>query len=459
MSDLLWAPAADARAATRIGRFLAQVERATGRSFSDYAELWQWSVEDLEGFWGAVLEHFAVPHDGDAATVLPDRRMPGARWFPEIRLNYAEAMLAMPGRADDDVMVLGRSQSGPPHDLTAAELRDQVARARAGLVRLGVQRGDRVAAYLPNVPEALVLLMATASLGAVFSSCAPEFGTRSVVDRWSQIEPVLLVAVDGYRYGDKPVDRRDEVAAIVAALPSLRHVVHVPYLDPEAPAVPDATTWADLVAEPAEPAYERLPFDAPLYVLYSSGTTGLPKPIVHGHGGITLEHLKALALQMDLGPADRFFWFSTTGWMMWDYLVSGLGVGAAVVLFDGNPAWPDLTALWRLAEETGTTYFGTSAPFLLGMPQAGPGPPGGRRPGPDPRGRLHRCAAARGGLPLGLRRGRLGPGAVQLLRRHRCVLGFPRRCFAAARARRPDRRALPGLRGGGVRPGGPVGGG
>ena len=371
MSDVLWVPPADARVTTRIGQFLAQVERDTGRRFSDYSELWQWSVEDLEGFWRAVLRHFDVPYDGDATAVLPDSRMPGARWFPDIRLNYAETMLAMPGRADEDVMVLGRSQSGPPQDLTAAELRDQVARARAGLVRLGVQRGDRVAAYLPNVPEALVLLMATASLGAVFSSCAPEFGTRSVVDRWSQIEPVLLVTVDGYRYGDKPVDRRAEVAAIAAALPSLRHVVHVPYLDLDAPAPPGVSTWADLIAEPAEPAYERLPFDAPLYVLYSSGTTGLPKPIVHGHGGITVEHLKALALQMDLGPADRFFWFSTTGWMMWDYLVSGLGVGAAVVLFDGNPAWPDLTALWRLAEETGTTYFGTSAPFLLACRKQG----------------------------------------------------------------------------------------
>ena len=368
---LLWSPPADVRTTTRIGAYLQQAERLTDRRFDSYADLWQWSVDDLDTFWRSLLDTFDVPYDGDPSVVLADRRMPGARWFPDLRVSYAETMLAMPGRADDDVAVYGRSQSRGPQDLTVAELRDQVARVRAGLERLGVCKGDRVAAYLPNIPEALVLLLATASLGAVFSSCAPEFGTRSVVDRWSQIEPVVLVAVDGYRYGDKPVDRRAEVDAIQAALPSLHHVVQLPYLDLGADAPDVVLPWADLVAEPAEPSYVRAAFDHPLYVLYSSGTTGLPKPIVHGHGGITIEHLKALGLQMDLGPADRFFWFSTTGWMMWDYLVSGIGVGASVVLFDGNPAWPDLSALWQVAEETGITFFGTSAPYLLACRKAG----------------------------------------------------------------------------------------
>ncbi|MGC1213915.1 MAG: acetoacetate--CoA ligase, partial [Micromonospora sp.] len=241
-----------------------------------------------------------------------------------------------------------------------------------GLRRLGVGAGDRVAAYAPNIPETYVLLLATSSLGAVFSSCAPEFGTRSVTDRWQQIEPKVLVAVDGYRYGEKPVDRRAEVAAIRAALPSLQHTVGIAYLDPAAAPPDGAISWDELAAETDEPlTFTPVPFDHPLYVLYSSGTTGLPKPIVHGHGGILLEHLKMLALHHDLGPADRFFWFTTTGWMMWNFLVSGPAVGAAIVLFDGNPGHPDLGALWRMAAETGTTYFGTSAPYLLACRKAG----------------------------------------------------------------------------------------
>jgi acetoacetyl-CoA synthetase len=281
-------------------------------------------------------------------------------------VNYAEHVLRMPGLADDDPVVLAYSQTRPASTLTAAQLRDQVRRVRAGLRRFGVGPGDRVAAYAPNIPETFVLMLATASLGAVFSSCAPEFGTRSVVDRWQQIEPKVLVAVDGYRYGDKAVDRRGELAEIRAALPSLVHVVTLNYLND------DAGTWSELSAETDEPlAFAPVPFDHPLYILYSSGTTGLPKPIVHGHGGILLEHLKALALHCDLGPGDRFFWFSTTGWMMWNFLVSAPAVGAAIVMFDGNPGAPDLGELWRLAETSAMTYFGTSAPFLLACRKAG----------------------------------------------------------------------------------------
>ncbi|MGE5830391.1 MAG: acetoacetate--CoA ligase [Micromonosporaceae bacterium] len=371
-SRVLWRPPDDIRQHSRIGRYLDWLARERGRRFDDYASLWEWSVADLPGFWQSIWDHFEVIGYGRPSAVLPDATMPGARWFPGTRLNYAEHVLRLPGVADDDVVLLGYSQSRADQVLTAAQLRSEVARVRAGLRRLGVAPGDRVAAYLPNIAETVVLLLAAASLGAVFSSCAPEFGTRSVVDRWQQIEPTVLVAVDGYRYGERTVDRAGEVAAIRAALPSLRHVISVSYLDSAAPPPAGAMAWAELAAPTDEPLrFDPVPFDHPLYVLYSSGTTGLPKPIVHGHGGILLEHLKMLALHHDLGPGDRFFWFTTTGWMMWNFLISGPAVGASIVLFDGNPGHPDLGELWRLAQRSGTTYFGTSAPFLLAGRKAG----------------------------------------------------------------------------------------
>jgi acetoacetyl-CoA synthetase len=261
--------------------------------------------------------------------------------------------------------VIAYSQSREPVTLTTRQLRDQVRRVRAGLVRLGVGRGDRVAAYAPNIPETFILMLATASLGAIFSSCAPEFGTRSVTDRWKQIEPKILVAVDGYRYGDKAIDRSAEVAAIKDALPSVETVIMIGYLH-------GGGDWDKLDGDD-DLEFAAVPFDHPLYVLYSSGTTGLPKPIVHGHGGILIEHLKMLGLHHDLGPGDRFFWFTTTGWMMWNFLASGPAVGAAIVLFDGNPGFPDLSALWALP---GITYFGTSAPFLMACRKAGVVVPG-----------------------------------------------------------------------------------
>ncbi len=359
MTDILWSPPLEGD--SRLERFMQGLDR----SFADYEELWAWSVGQPDEFWCAVWREFEIPCDGDPTTALADASMPGAVWFPDVRLNYAEAMLRMPGRADDDIVVIAASQSRDDVRLTARELRDQVARARAGLVRAGVEAGDRVAAYAPNIPETLVLLLAAASLGAVFSSCAPEFGTQSVVDRWQQIEPTVVLAVDGYQYGSKGVDRRAEVEAITRSLPSVRTVVWLPYLDPAAPAPDGAITWSQLTAEPGPLEFLRLPFAAPLYVLFSSGTTGLPKPIVHGHGGITIEHLKNLAFHHDLGPEDRFFWFSTTGWMMWNLLISGLAVGSTIVMFDGNPAHPDLPMLWQLAERLEITYFGTSAPYLL----------------------------------------------------------------------------------------------
>jgi acetoacetyl-CoA synthetase len=368
--QLLWEPPADARTTTRMGRYLDEVEASTGRSLPTYADAHAWSVADLPAFWRSIADHLGVRFDHPPSAVLADASMPGAVWFPDATLNYAELALR---RRDDEVAIVGRSQTRGEVTVTWAQLADQVARAAAGLRRLGVGRGDRVVGYLPNVPETVVAFLACASIGAIWSSCAPEFGATSVVDRVRQIEPTVLLVVDGYRYGAKDVDRRAEVAEIRGALPTLRATVLLPYLDPGTAAerVPDATTWEDLLAEPADLVIEPVPFDHPLYVLYSSGTTGVPKAIVHGHGGITLEHGKVLALHHDLGPGEVFCWFTTTGWMMWNYLVSGLLTGARIVTFDGDPGHPDLMTLWELAAETGCTVFGVGAPFLMNSRRAG----------------------------------------------------------------------------------------
>ena len=368
---LLWRPAPDARAATRMGAYLAWLAER-GLRFDDYDALWRWSTTEPDAFWRSIDAFFGVLW-GDAETALADAAMPGARWFPDARLNYAEYLLGrgFSGRGEDGVVIVARSQTRERTTLTGRQLLEAVRRAQAGLRRLGVGPGDRVAGYLPNVPEAVVAMLATASLGAIWTSCAPEFGVRSVVDRLAQVEPKVLLAVDGYRHGTAAVDRREEVAGIRRALPSLAATVLLPYLDPSTEPDDGMLGWSELTADAGELAWESVPFDHPLYILYSSGTTGLPKPIVHGHGGILLEHLKMLALHHDLGPDDRFFWFTTTGWMMWNYLVSGLGVGATLVLFDGSPGHPDLASLWHLAAEEEVTYFGTSAAYLMACRKAG----------------------------------------------------------------------------------------
>ena len=367
---VLWQPPADARTSTDMGRWLAWLEREHGLRFDDYDAAWRWSTTDLGAFWESIWDYYDVRSETAYAASLAGSGIDDARWFEGARINFSEHALRLTGRRDDEVVVLGRSQSRDPLDLTVAQLRSQVARARAGLAALGVGPGDRVAAYVANIPEALVAFLATVGLGAIWSSCSPELGVRSVVDRFGQIEPSVLLAVDGYRYGDKVIDRTADVAAIAGALPSVEHVVVVPHLEGASP-VPDVTSWDALLATGGEAGIVSVPFEHPLAILYSSGTTGPPKPIVHGHGGLLLEHLKLLGLHTDLGPTDRFFWFTTTSWMMWNYLTSGLLVGSSVVLFDGDPAAPDLGRLWGLAQDTGVTYFGAGAPYFMACRSAG----------------------------------------------------------------------------------------
>jgi acetoacetyl-CoA synthetase len=368
--DVLWTPPAEVRETTVVGRYLDWLARERGVALDDYDALMRWSVGELEAFWASVWDFFGVRAHAPYERVLSERVMPGARWFEGARLNYAEHMVG----ADDDlgaVAVLGRSQTRAPVQLTFADLREQVGRARAGLERLGVGPGDRVVAYLPNIPETLVAFLATASIGAIWATCAPEFGARAVIDRFAIVEPKVLLAIAGYGYGAKHVDRRAEVAAIRAELPTLEHVVHVPYAGGADDALPDAREWDDLLAENAPLRFDPVAFDHPLCILFSSGTTGLPKPIVHGHGGILLEAFKNHGLSWDLMPGDRLLWFSTTAWMMWNALVSSLVHRASIVMIDGNPGYPDLGMQWRLAEETRPTFMGASPALLMGCRKAG----------------------------------------------------------------------------------------
>src|SRR4051794_261757 len=346
-----------------------RVERALVTRFArehglpeDYDALWRWSVEHLEDFWALIWKHFGVAGSYDA--VLASREMPGAEWFPGARVNYAGHMFA--GKPDDRLAIQHASESRELASWTWGDLRRETARVRAGLVALGVGEGDRVAAYMPNIAETVAAFFATASLGAIWSSAAPEFGARSVIDRFAQIEPKVLLAIDGYRYGGKDFDCTEKVAGIAAELGDAQ-LVRFGYLD--------GTGWPDGFEEGGELEFADVPFDHPLWVLYSSGTTGLPKAIVHGHGGILLEHLKKMHLHLDAQEHDRVFWFSTTGWMMWNFIVGVLLTDASIVLYDGNPAGE---VLWDLAADTGMTVFGTSAAYIAAQMKDGARPAAGR---------------------------------------------------------------------------------
>ena len=355
----LWRPDPETVGNTRMAHFMQETSHA------DYADLWRWSVDQPEAFWSKIWDYCAVVGEKGQRVLLDGDRMPGARWFPEARLNYAENLLQ--NRSDGEALVFW-GEDKVKRRLSYAELYAEVARFQQLLIANGIGEGDRVAGYLPNLPEALIAMLATTALGAVWSSASPDFGVQGVLDRFGQSEPRLLVCVDGYWYNGKPVDCLEKNAEVASKLPSLVRTVVVPYLNarPEIGKIASAVCWSDLseVDERAEVIFRRVPFDHPLFIMFSSGTTGVPKCIVHGHGGVLLQHLKEHQLHSDVRPGDRLFYFTTCGWMMWNWLVSGLASGATLLLYDGSPFAGQGTVLFDYAAAEGMTHFGTSAKFI-----------------------------------------------------------------------------------------------
>lgn len=366
--DVLWSPSTEQRTATGLHQYQQWLKKQHGVKFSNYEELWLWSVEQCETFWASVWEFCQVKCSAQYTTVLANDKMPGAEWFPGARLNYAEQI--MRHEKQDAPALLYLSETMPLTEMSWREFSSKVRIVATRLREFGVKPGDRVAAYMPNIPETAITMYATTSIGAIWTSCSQDFGTTSVLDRFKQIEPTILLCADGYQYGGKAFNKKNDIREIIKELKTLDSVIYLPYLDPTDTLLPSSNSilWSDLLDYPEvtsdDFSFEQLPFDHPLWILFSSGTTGLPKPLVHSHGGIILEHLKLLALQQDRRPGDRMFFYTTTGWMMWNYLIGSMINGVIPVLYDGNPSYPEPDFLWKLVEDTQATSFGASPTFV-----------------------------------------------------------------------------------------------
>jgi len=371
---ILWKPDPELIKKSQMRQYMEFVNAYSGTKFKTYDELWRWSVENIRAFWGTFWHYSGIKYSDDFKEVVDDpKKMPGAKWFPGARLNFAENLLQ---RRDDHPAIIFRGENGYTRIFSFRELYEETHRVAEGLKRLGVVKGDRIGAFMPNIPETVIAMLATASLGAIWSSTSPDFGIKGVLDRFSQIEPKVIFSVDGYLYNGKHFDSQEKLRGILGELPTIEHVVMVDFTGkPDLESIPNALSWESLALPvEGEMNFVQLPFDHPLYIMYSSGTTGLPKSIVHSAGGTLIQHLKELKLHCDVRPDDIVFYFTTCGWMMWNWFVSSLALGATIVCFDGNPFYPGPDALIKMADELKITLFGTSAKYIASLQQAGVAP-------------------------------------------------------------------------------------
>ncbi len=373
---LLWEPSKEKIEKANLTTFRKWLAEEKGKHFETYDELWRWSAEEIGEFWGIIWEYFDIKAAKPYTSVLKKREMPGAEWFGGAELNFADQVFRY--RHFSFPAIIASGESLELREIGWEELYQKTAAVASALRRLGVKKGDRVGAYINNIPEAVIAMLATASIGAVWSCCSPDFGTDSVIDRFAQIKPKVLIAVDGYHYGGKTFDRMDRIARLQRELPGLEYTILLPELNKKEPGLSklhnpaDTILWNHLEAADTDGfTIDPVPFDHPLWILYSSGTTGLPKPIVHGHGGMLLEHLKHREFHADLKEGDRFFWFTTTGWMMWNVVVASLLKGSTALLYDGSPGYPDPGVLWEFCEKTEATCFGSSAAYLISCMKQG----------------------------------------------------------------------------------------